>query len=62
MQEPQRSVADRLLNVILSVVTLPLLLGGLVAAGETSDPTVLLYGALSLLVLGSVNLGRHLQG
>ncbi len=49
-------LADRLFKVILAVITIPLLFGGLVAAGEADDARVLLCGAVALVLFGTVSL------
>ena len=43
----------RLSRIMLTVITIPLVLGGLIAAGESGDGRILTYGAVSLLALGA---------
>ena len=53
-------LAYSLLKIGLAVTTIPLLLGGLIAAGESNDGRVLLFGAVSLLALAVVRLKQPL--
>jgi|GEM_PF-4068446 len=55
MLETNSPLLDGFIRILLSVITVPLLLGGLVAAGESGDGRVLLYGILSLITLGTVS-------
>lgn len=50
MKRGNAVVAERIFQVALCAITVPLLLGGLVAAGESGDVRVLLYGAIILAV------------
>ena len=45
------SLINRISRIALTVITIPLLLGGLIAIGEAGDGRVLSYGAVSLLAL-----------
>jgi hypothetical protein len=44
--------------IALTVTAIPLILGGLVAAGESSDVRILLFGVVSLVALVIVGLKR----
>jgi hypothetical protein len=44
---------NRFVRTLLTVITIPLLFGGLIAAGESGDARVLLCGAVSMLALGA---------
>lgn len=54
--DPRQPLGYSLLKIGLVVTTIPLLLGGLIAAGESKDGSVLLFGAVSLLTLAIVRL------
>ena len=56
MHDPKRLLAYSLVKIGLAVTTIPLILGGLVAAGESNDGRILLFGAVSLLALAVVGL------
>ena len=51
MHDSPRPLAYSLLMIGLAVTTIPLVLGGLVAAGESYDGSILLCGAVSLLAM-----------
>jgi hypothetical protein len=46
------SLSSHLLRAALLAITIPLLFGGVIAAGESGDGMVLLCGAISASVLG----------
>jgi hypothetical protein len=54
-------VAERIFQVALCAIAVPLLLGGLVAAGESGDVRVLLYGTVILAVYCVVAWTRKLS-
>lgn len=58
MQNSHRPLAYSLLMTGLAVTAIPLILGGLVAAGESNDGRILLFGAVSLVALVIVGLKR----
>jgi hypothetical protein len=62
MPNSGKTLLNRLIRTMLAVITISLLLGGLIAAGESGDGRILLYGAISATVLGiSVSAGSSRQ-
>lgn len=58
MHDSHRPLAYSLLMIGLAVTTIPLILGGLVAAGEANDGRILLFGMVSLVASVIVGLKR----
>lgn len=60
MNESHWSLGDQLLKILVAVIAVPLLLGGLIAAGDAGDGRVLFYGVVVLAGLGAAILTRKL--
>jgi len=61
MSESHRSLGDQLLKTLVAIIAVPLLLGGLIAAGDAGDARVLLYGGVLLAGIGAILLTRKLH-
>ena len=62
MPAPAEILQSRIIRTTLAVITIPLIFGGLIAAGESGDGRILLYGAISAAVLGaSMSAGARSQ-
>jgi len=51
MHEHSYSLLNGFVRILLSIFAVPLLLGGLIAAGEIGDVRVLMYGMVALIAL-----------
>lgn len=60
MNESHWSLGDQLLKLLVTIIAVPLLLGGLVAVGDAGDGRVLLYGGVLLAGVGAAILTRKL--
>jgi hypothetical protein len=61
MNESHSSLGDQLLKILATIIAVPLLLGGLIAVGDSGDGRVLLYGGIVSAGLGAALLTRKLQ-
>jgi type VI protein secretion system component VasK len=58
MHESSSSLLNGFVRIVLSIFAVPLLLGGLIAAGEIGDARVLMYGIVALIALASISRPR----
>ena len=62
LNELRLTIGERIATLICVIFSLPLVLGGLVAVGESGDTRVLLYSALTLMLFGVTFLLRRFKG
>ncbi len=61
MNQERLSLRRTLFKVVIALVSAPLILGGLIVAGEEGDPRIFIYGTVFLCLGGATLITKHLS-